>query len=125
MRDSLCWHCQKSGRSECSWDREFKPVPGWKATPSKMRLVTGVYTDTYQVYSCPEFFPVELGGRTLDQKNGRPPKLTDNQLERWLKAGKTQKEISFLSGATASTVCERVRQLNRKKRGQQHENDST
>ena len=47
----LCINCAKAGHgntSECPWEREFKPVPGWKA----LRRDIGD-EESYRIYECP------------------------------------------------------------------------
>lgn len=43
----------------CPWSREFKPVPGWDAEPTKLKtaVVAGkkYYSDSYNIKSCPLF----------------------------------------------------------------------
>ena len=46
--EQLCWRCKKACKG-CSWSRDFKPVKGWTALPSKN------YPDGYRIISCPEF----------------------------------------------------------------------
>ena len=48
---SLCWCCQHSTDLNCGWFQNFKPVPGWIATPERY-LKTRI---TYMVYDCPNF----------------------------------------------------------------------
>lgn len=55
----LCWLCDKACGG-CSWSKDFTPVPGWKAKPTKLvRYVEAtrkkVYTDSYAIQECPEF----------------------------------------------------------------------
>ena len=52
----LCWLCQKAG-GNCSWSKNFTPVEGWTAFPTKIRCresKTGFF-DSYDIYECPEF----------------------------------------------------------------------
>ena len=56
---TLCWRCKNATNSGCDWSREFKPVEGWKATPT---MICGGeqddvvrWTPSYHVHSCPEF----------------------------------------------------------------------
>lgn len=59
---TLCWECKwAAGKDEkCPWVREFEPVPGWKAVPSKIRMAEkeNGYIDSFDVYECPLFEPV-------------------------------------------------------------------
>ena len=55
---TLCWECAKAG-GLCSWSKNFTPVDGWTAVPTK--IVASQYgdksntIDSYDVYACPEF----------------------------------------------------------------------
>lgn len=37
-KDTICWTCEWAGGKDkkCPWASEFKPVPGWDATPTKL-----------------------------------------------------------------------------------------
>lgn len=53
---TLCWECDKAcGR--CSWSKDFTPVEGWKAIPTKIRKRDNNYgyMDSFIVLECPEF----------------------------------------------------------------------
>ena len=66
--DTICWNCKKaSGR--CSWSREFKPVEGWRAIPTKVREQgkKDKFIPSYDVYECPEF---DLLDKLKGEKNG-------------------------------------------------------
>jgi hypothetical protein len=64
---TLCWDCEKAC-GKCSWSREFVPVKGWKAIPTKLfQYTTGkgrkriaYYTGSFDVYECPEFEPLKM-----------------------------------------------------------------
>ena len=55
---TICWDCEKQC-GKCDWSREFKPVEGWKAIPTKIvtrgRKYNDGMIDSYNVYECPEF----------------------------------------------------------------------
>lgn len=53
-RTTLCWTCTRPGTGGCSWDKEFKPVEGWKAERNDL-WTTGKnrYTESYIVEECP------------------------------------------------------------------------
>lgn len=58
--NTLCWNCEKAcGR--CSWSKNFTPVEGWKAVPTKIACgykyggVKPHIVDSFDVYECPEF----------------------------------------------------------------------
>ena len=59
---TLCWDCAKAVKG-CSWSRDFEPVPGWKAVPTKIygkaRSDDNRRIDSFAVYECPEFVPDE------------------------------------------------------------------
>ena len=51
--------CADCGRfMDCSWEKEFVPVPGWKAKKTKLKVQSGPkyrirYIDSYDVQKCP------------------------------------------------------------------------
>lgn len=48
-----CWYC-KNACGGCSWSRDFKPVPGWDATPVVIKdSVCDIHT--YDIKKCPMF----------------------------------------------------------------------
>lgn len=51
---TLCWDCAKAVK-KCSWSRAFKPVKGWEATPSRLKIGNGKTVDSYIVHKCPEY----------------------------------------------------------------------
>ena len=56
FKSTLCWICQKAG-GNCSWSKDFTPVEGWNAKPTKISCAespTG-YIESYRVKECPEF----------------------------------------------------------------------
>lgn len=54
-RATLCWRCQNA-ICGCSWSRDFIPVEGWKAKPTKIRCEKGNRDmDSFLVIECPEF----------------------------------------------------------------------
>lgn len=54
-RASICGRCLVC---TCEWSRG-KPVPGWEAVPST------IYSDGYQVISCPQFRPMPGKGERI------------------------------------------------------------
>ncbi len=56
--DTLCWNC-KNNAGHCSWSKNFTPINGWKAIPTKVRSENGKKLDSYDVYECPEFELIE------------------------------------------------------------------
>lgn len=64
---TLCWTCEKAcGR--CSWSKDFLPVDGWSAIPTKILVLNTksngvrerIFTDSFDVYYCPEFELLEM-----------------------------------------------------------------
>lgn len=56
---TLCWDCVNAN-DNCLWhSSEHRPVPGWRATPTKVKMtsVNGRerYEGSYIVHECPEF----------------------------------------------------------------------
>ena len=58
--NTLCWNCEKACK-KCSWSKNFIPVPGWKAIPTKIscgykyKKKDPHIVDSFDVYECPEF----------------------------------------------------------------------
>ena len=58
----LCWLCEKACGG-CSWSKDFTPIEGWKAIPTKISSYTMLsngrrkkyYMDSYEIHECPEF----------------------------------------------------------------------
>ena len=51
---TLCWDCAKATDDACPWVDAGMPVPGWWATPSKIKTC-GICSDSYRVIKCPLF----------------------------------------------------------------------
>lgn len=56
MPEQLCWSCAKAC-GWCSWSRKTKPepVPGWTATPCKIKMAINTYAESYAITKCPEY----------------------------------------------------------------------
>ena len=50
--NTLCWSCGRACGG-CSWSREFKPVKGWEAVPTRIHDEV----DSYHVIHCPKYLP--------------------------------------------------------------------
>lgn len=71
---SICGECQRP-IGTCSWNREFKPVPGWTATPTRILMYTTMkgtsqpgYVDSYNVTDCPLYIPPKRQGRQSEYR---------------------------------------------------------
>ena len=55
-RETLCWTCQNA-TGQCSWSKNFTPVEGWDAVPTKVRgnLELDEWLDSYLVIDCPKY----------------------------------------------------------------------
>lgn len=117
MKETLCWSCRVPGTGGCSWDKNFQPVEGWEAEPTKLRLWEkgGNGTDSFCVTACPLYQPVQ-SGRPAD---GRASPMSDEVLERYLFLGFTDREISRRTGLALCTVRKRRQKFwrNRKEQG--------
>ena len=54
----LCWTCVNSVPDEmrgigCPWSKCGKPVKGWKATPTTIKLDPGRVMESYDIRECP------------------------------------------------------------------------
>ncbi len=57
--NDLCFSCRHACGG-CEWSRSFKPVPGWTATPTKLRANrndTAIFLDSFHITACPKFTP--------------------------------------------------------------------
>jgi hypothetical protein len=75
---TLCWDCAKC-IGGCSWSKEFKPVDGWDAVPTIVKIAPGGHnrkpriTNSFKVLSCPEFErdSYNHGSRWVDKEKHR------------------------------------------------------
>ena len=51
---TLCWRCENAC-AKCSWSKDFTPVEGWVAIPTKIRESHEGTIDSYIVLKCPQF----------------------------------------------------------------------
>lgn len=52
-KPTLCWTCTRPGTGGCSWDKELKPVEGWKAQSSPVLMSNKGLCESYIVEKCP------------------------------------------------------------------------
>ena len=62
---TLCWNC--TGGPHCPWENGFEPVPGWKATPTKVNFGKR-QEDSYIVHECPLFRQNNYGKKLVEKK---------------------------------------------------------
>lgn len=56
QKQTICWECRKcTGGKGCPWADEFKPVKGWKAIRTVVKMFNRKNTDSYIVVKCPLF----------------------------------------------------------------------
>ena len=88
-RGNICFDCENA-TGGCSWSAldpvtgkpQFKPVPGWTATPVVLQEKNGSYRykwDTYSITACPQFVPTPERKVPRDyisepEKKPEPPK---------------------------------------------------
>lgn len=85
----MCWDC-KNACCGCCWSQDFKPVPGWKATPTKIKQKEGIFIDSYIVHDCPQFekdvvnnlkeISIQQVSKILDMKVSHVRNLTKQML---------------------------------------------
>lgn len=101
--DTLCWECENQCGG-CAWSREFKPVEGWKAIPTKVKAEhygNGRCIDSFDVRECPEFVPIER----KKKPNKKKGKKDDSNIRNFLKdCGILQKELANKSGLCDTTM---------------------
>lgn len=109
---TLCWNCKKQF-GKCAWSKEFKPVDGWKATPTKVKADTqrnGRCVDSFEVHECPEF---ELLERLKRKRIIVIRKKDDENRYKVLfkKCGFSQKQLSKESGVSVATISRFVNEV--------------
>ena len=57
--EQLCFHCRKACGG-CTWSKKFKPIEGWKATPTMIKSTRHggkkrILIESYKVVECPEY----------------------------------------------------------------------
>lgn len=107
-RDTLCWDCEKQC-GKCSWSKEFKPVNGWKAIPTKIMGGVGKYErciESFLVIECPEFELLKrLEKRTVPKRS-----IIEGVNYKCLKeSGVSQGQLAKASGVSNATVSRFVR----------------
>ncbi len=55
-KETLCWSC-KNAVCGCSWSKDFTPVKGWKAIPTKVRgnVEINEWIDSFLIVDCPKY----------------------------------------------------------------------
>ncbi len=57
IKETLCWSCANACGG-CEWSqKKAKPVPGWTAEKTKIRLDKGKTSESYLVIKCPKYKP--------------------------------------------------------------------
>ena len=78
LKYTLCWDCENACAG-CAWSRFFKPVPGWMAEQTKIKLNVKndrqIISSSYRVIDCPEFERDAYGGGM---------KRSPDKQQRWL-----------------------------------------
>lgn len=73
---NICADCQNPINS-CSWEREFKPVEGWVAVPTKVLMFSGSDRNprrsdiSYDVVSCPLYRPPPSNRKNTNRTGGQ------------------------------------------------------
>ena len=64
----ICFDCENA-RGKCSWSKDFIPIPGWKAEPTRVLMAEVTtkagkkkkyYTDSFSIKECPKFEPLKI-----------------------------------------------------------------
>lgn len=71
-KDTICCKCKWSAGKDkkCPWAAKFEPVPGWEATPTKVRAdVKSVHKtiDSFIVHECPLFELLKMQKAEIDR----------------------------------------------------------
>lgn len=103
---SLCQICARKVGT-CSWERDFTPVPGWDAIPTKILMQSGVRERSYHVLRCPLFVePKSREGKDIIHKKNT--KIVAVNIE----TGETREYATITAAASdgfsGSAVCKCV-----------------
>lgn len=101
-KETLCWDCVNAVK-KCPWSRSFKPVPGWDAIPTKIKMECARLSDSYMVKDCPMFEAESESARTLLAQGKRPPDKLKYAISLY-KAGRSYDEIAAELGKTKKEV---------------------
>lgn len=122
MKETLCWKCSVPGTGGCSWDREFVPVRGWIATPTRIWLnYKQTSMRSYCVKSCPLFRPEKP--RACYDLLGGPRKMSEESFEACLSQGLDDATIAAMFDLEVDSV--RKRRARRAKRMEKEEQNGT
>ena len=113
--DTLCWTCQKAA-GKCSWSKNFTPVEGWVAIPTKIqdgkkyKTKEPRYLHSFDVYRCPEFEQLEAHQCNLSEKDFLGIEETEYaEIKKLRKDGKLYKEIAGILGFSERTMWNKMR----------------
>ena len=102
---SLCQICARKVGT-CSWERDFTPVPGWDAIPTKILMQSGVREQSYRVLRCPLFVEPKNKGKDIIHK--KKTKIVASNIE----TGETKEYETIRAAArdkfSNSAVCKCV-----------------
>lgn len=59
-KQTICWDCKNAVPDPrkgigCSWSRRLKPVTGWTATETELKLYDDITIKSYIVHKCPHY----------------------------------------------------------------------
>ena len=111
-KNTLCWVCEwAAGKDEkCPWACKFEPVPGWNATPTKVKAdKQSVHReiDSFIVHECPEFKMLEeLQRRKIARSENYTKYKTGDyaEIHRLRDLGKSYKEIAGILGVSDKSI---------------------
>ena len=98
--DTICWECEKASGG-CSWSRDFIPVEGWNAVPTKIQQRNSdgksISIDSFDVVECPEFELMELLKMRKDEnveviRHIEGESIADRLLRRKYQKGRKERE---------------------------------
>ena len=123
QKHTLCWDCEWAGGKDkkCPWATKFEPVPGWKATPTKVmaaKLSAHETIDSFIVHECPEFQLMDFIKNRIVENINLKQKLEREQIEdkkaivELRNQGKTVEEIAFITGYKQRTIYNTIEAAN-------------
>lgn len=103
---TLCWDCGNATNDACPWVDAGMPVPGWWATPSKIKTC-GVLSDSYRVIKCPLFVrDADKGGLVKvplkgERHNGNSNHSKHRPVDAWSRVAVSRRPVGVDNGSGA------------------------
>ncbi len=126
MEDTICWECKwAAGKDKkCPRATKFEPVPGWKATPTKVtgdKYSRNKSIDSFIVHECPQFELEDVSKwrfveDDIDYIKRYQKEDIINYIRQYRAEGKNIKKIAKLLFMSESSVCRFCRKIKENER---------